>query len=210
LLRMLEERTIRRIGGKKEISVDIRVVSATNRNVEEQLEQGFLREDLFYRINTIRIHIPPLRERIDDIPLLIQHFLGELNQKYNRGIQGLTPVAMDVLQSYAWPGNVRELQNVTERTYYMANPPLIKPTDLPSNLNRNNHSNQSNDKWENLDYRDAKERAIADFERNYLLYHLDRQEWNISRTAENCGMDRRTLHRLIKRYDLKKQKLENE
>ena len=108
LLRMLEEHKIWRIGGKKEIPVDLRVVSATNQDLEHIAEVGSLREDFFYRINTIQVHIPPLRERKDDIPFLIEHFLLDLNRKYSRRIEKMEPEVMQVMERYPWPGNVRE------------------------------------------------------------------------------------------------------
>jgi len=202
LLRMLEERTIRRIGGKTEIPVDIRVVTATNRDIHESVENGSLREDFFYRINTIHIQIPPLRDRAEDIPLLAQHFLNEFNLKYDRQIEGFESSAVEAIQKYAWPGNVRELQNLIERTYYLASPPFIKRADLPSYLTTtvNNHTD---DRWKEMPYKEAKDQALEDFETEYLLHHLNKNEWNISQTATACGMDRRTLHRLIKRYDLR-------
>ena len=203
MLRMLEERTIRRISGKKEIPVDIRVVTATNRDADTLVESGALREDFFYRINTIHIRIPPLRDRAGDIPLLIQHFLDEFNLKYGRAIEAFEASALDVMQRYSWPGNVRELQNVIERTYYLADPPLIKRTDLPTYLtaNLNNHKKEQ---WNGLPYRQAKDQALEAFEQEYLTYQLEKYDWNISRTADSCNMNRRTLHRLINRYSLQK------
>lgn len=201
LLRMLEDRKIRRIGGQDELPVNIRVVSATNRDLEKSLSQGYLREDFFYRINTINIHIPPLRDRVTDIPLLMNHFLKELNNKYNRGIHSFHPEAFKLIQNYDWPGNVRELQNVIERTYYMATPPVIQVFDFPSYLKSENKSHPKT--WMQLNFKDAKEKVLEDFEREYLLQHLKGQDWNISRTADTCGIDRRTIHRLIKKYNLK-------
>ncbi|UCF65347.1 MAG: sigma-54-dependent Fis family transcriptional regulator, partial [bacterium] len=202
MLRMLEERSIRRIGGQREIVVNVRVVSATNRNLDEALSQGWLREDFFYRINTIQIHVPPLRERVEDYPLLIQHFLEGLERKYNRGILGLDLKALEVIQNYQWPGNVRELQNTIERSYYLASPPYIKERDLPSSISQNRLSFQDSD-LKALSYHDAKEKVLEDFERNYLKIQLRNNDWNISKTAESCGIDRRTIHRLINKYDLK-------
>jgi DNA-binding NtrC family response regulator len=202
LLRMLEERKIRRIGGQKEIPVNIRVVSATNRNLDQALHQGWLREDFFYRINTIQIHIPPLRERRSDIPLLIEHFLTGLERKYDREIKGLNSEAQKILMNYHWPGNVRELQNVIERTYYLASTPSITKSDLPSYLNKDQPLEMQFD-WEKLSFKDAKERVLENFERDYLRIQLKKSEWNISKTAEACGIDRRTIHRLINKYQLK-------
>ena len=199
---MLEEREIRRIGGQKENSVNIRIVSATNRNPETALNQGWLREDFFYRINTIQIHIPPLRERVEDIPLLVQHFLSDFERKYDRKIKGIQDKASEIIRNYQWPGNVRELQNVIERTYYLATPPDIKASDLPSYLNSDRQNGESVN-WMDLSYKDAKEKTLENFEKNYLLVQLKKNDWNISRTADSCGIDRRTIHRLINKYDLK-------
>jgi DNA-binding NtrC family response regulator len=202
MLRMLEDRKIRRIGGQKEITVNIRVVSATNRDPGNALQQGWLREDFFYRINTIQLNIPPLRERTEDIPLLLDHFLNGLEQKYDRQISGIQNDALGSLKSYSWPGNVRELQNIIERTYYLASPPLITISDLPSYLIKSRQTEESPD-WNNMSYKDAKERVLENFEKDFLRFQLDRNDWNISKTADNCGIDRRTIHRLINKYGLK-------
>jgi DNA-binding NtrC family response regulator len=206
LLRVLEERKIRRIGAKEEISVDIRILTATNRNIEEAIAKQLLREDFFFRINTIHIHIPPLKERTADISLLIQHFLDDLNEKYDRSITGIEDHAVEVMEKYEWPGNVRELQNVIERTYYLANPPTILATDLPGFVNSNNNRKTTKE-WENLPYKEAKDRIMEQFEQNYLDYQLKKFDWNISRTAAECGMDRRTIHRLINKFNLKNNNL---
>ncbi len=203
LLRMLEDRKIRRIGGKEEIPVDIRVLTATNLDVNEAVKKKLLREDLFFRINTIQIHIPPLRERIEDIPLLISHFLTDLNQKYNRQITDIEPEALELMELYDWPGNVRELQNIIERIYYMANPPLIRVSDLPSYFNTTSEHKKTKN-WDNLPYKKAKELVQEEFEQEYLIHQLEKYDWNISRTAKECGIDRRTIHRLINKFDLKK------
>jgi DNA-binding NtrC family response regulator len=203
LLRMIEDRKIRRIGGQEEMPVDIRLLTATNRGVPESVEKGFLREDFFFRINTIQIHIPPLSERTEDIPLLVHHFLNGLNQKYNRQITGLESAALEMLQNYGWPGNVRELQNIIERTYYLSTPPLIRRSDLPAYIASQN-GNQRKKNWDKLSYKEAKDVILEEFEREYLEYQLGRNDWNISRTAENCGIDRRTIHRLISKFDLKR------
>lgn len=203
LLRVLEERTIRRISGKQEIPVDIRVVTATNRDADTLVENGSLREDFFYRINTIHLRVPPLRHRTDDIPLLARHFLNGFNLKYGRSIEAFEASAMEVMQRYPWPGNVRELQNVIEHTYYLADPPTIRRTDLPTYLTAN-LDNQKKDTWKDLPYQEAKDRILEAFEQDYLTYYLEKYNWNISRTANACNMNRRTLHRLINRYGLQK------
>jgi two-component system response regulator AtoC len=201
LLRVLEERHVRRIGGKTEIPVDIRVVSATNRDIQSIVSEGKLREDLLYRVNTIQVHIPPLRERDGDIPTLARHFLESLNAKYGRDISRFDEEAIALLCGYAWPGNVRELQNTIERAYYLANPPAVRVADLPQEIAAAG-GGHTQPHWHDLEFHAAKEQAVERFEREYLSYHLDRTDWNVSEAARVCGVDRRTLHRLIKRYDL--------
>ena len=178
-------------------------LKATNLNIEEAVKKKLLREDLFFRINTIHINIPPLRERTEDIPLLISHFLTELNQKYNRQIVDIEPAALELIEAYEWPGNVRELQNIIERVYYLANPPLIRVSDLPAYFNGKNQKKRAKN-WENLTYKKAKEVVQQEFEQEYLSYQLERYNWNISRTAKECGIDRRTIHRLINKFELRK------
>jgi len=203
LLRMLEDRRIRRIGGEKEIRVDLRIVTATNKDVDKMVSSGALREDFFYRINTFNIDVPPLRQRLDDIPLLALHFLQQFEEKYGRGIDAFEAEAVRTLRRYSWPGNVRELQNIIERTYYLADPPVIRRTDFPTYLTvQANHVHR--DAWQSLSYKEAKDQALEAFEKEYLGFQLDQNNWNISRTAEQCGMDRRTVHRLIKRFGLKR------
>ena len=153
-------------------------------------------------MNVISITIPPLRERQDDIFLLTQHFLQQLNLKYRRRIEGLNDQARDMVSAYQWPGNVRELQNVIERAYYLADPPFITAKDLPGHL-ENLDKNRPNEKWLSLSYKDAKSIALEQFEKTYLSTHLTKNEWNISKTADECGIDRRTIHRLINKFNLK-------
>ncbi len=167
------------------------------------VSSGALREDFFYRINTFQIAVPPLRHRLDDIPLLARHFLHQFEEKYGRGIDGFDADALRAMRRYSWPGNVRELQNVIERTYYLANPPVIRRTDFPTYLTvQANHEHR--DAWQSLSYREAKDQALEAFEKEYLGFQLDQNDWNISHTAEKCGMDRRTIHRLIKRFGLER------
>ncbi len=202
MLRVLEDRKIRRVGGKDEKDVDVRILTATNRDTKIAVEKGVLRDDLFFRINTINIFIPPLRERQDDIFLLTQHFLQTLNLKYRRQIEDIDEQARELFSAYQWPGNVRELQNVIERAYYLADPPFITAKDLPSHLDSLDKT-RPNEKWLNLSYKDAKNVAMEQFEKNYLSNHLEKNDWNISKTAEECGIDRRTIHRLINKFNLK-------
>ena len=200
LLRMLEERKVRRVGGQKEIDIDVRIIAATNKDIVKSVEENKFREDLFYRINTINIEIPPLREREKDIPVLIRHFLNELNSKNEKPINSISNEAMETLQAYPWPGNVREVQNIISRAFYMCNSEIIQMQDLPLPITNNQFSVNSD--MLSLSYKNAKEQIFEKFELEYLSHHLKKNEGNISKTAEECGLDRRSIHRLIKKYNI--------
>jgi DNA-binding NtrC family response regulator len=195
LLRMLEDKKIRRVGGQDEIDIDVRIISASNRNLKKAVTDESFREDLFYRLSTIEIEIPPLRERTDDIMPLANHFIHEICKKEDVEERKFSVEAEEVLKSYAWPGNVRELQNIIGRTYYLYSDPIIQAKDLPIPLSK--LQDKIDSKFINLNYKNAKNQVLENFEVEYLTYHLKKNKGNISRTAEMCGMDRRTIHRLI-------------
>jgi DNA-binding NtrC family response regulator len=200
LLRMLEDRQIRRVGGHKEIDIDIRVIAATNKDLAEHVKDGKFREDLYYRMNTIQIQVPPLRERIDDIPPLANHFLNELSAKNNRPVQRFSSEAEQALRQYSWPGNVRELQNMISRAYYLCSSRVIQKADLP--LPDTGKKIALEDHMFDMAYKEAKDYVLERFEVEYLTYQLRKNDGNISRTAETCGIDRRSIHRLINKYKL--------
>jgi len=205
LLRVLQERKIRRVGGEVEIPIDIRVIAATNRDPEEAVEEGVLRRDLYFRLNVVPIRVPPLRARREDIPLLAEHFLRRYAEKYGR--DGATPLrlspdAMRALMAHSWPGNVRELQNLMERIVSLAVPGQeITAADLPDKL-----SSLGTPASPAVDidqpFHEAKEKAIEAFERAYLEALLARHGGNISEAARHAGIDRKTIHRMLKKYDL--------
>src|SRR5438128_12434085 len=130
LMRVLQERTIRHLGDTREIPIDVRVIAATNRPVQESLESGLVRKDLYYRLSVITIHIPPLRERTEDVPLLVEHFLKKHQKNYNHVITGVEPDAMDALMKYPWPGNVRELENLVEMLFAYGKSTTVRRADL--------------------------------------------------------------------------------
>ena len=199
LLRMIEERKIRRVGGKKEIDVNIRIIAATNKDLENLIEENKFRDDLYYRLNNIKIEVPPLRERKADIMPLVKHYMLHLcNSPAN--IKKFTHDAEEALLSYAWPGNVRELQNIINRTYYLCSSDIIKLEDIPLPISK--RQNVIDNELLNLEYKDAKERVLENFEIEYLKYHLKKNDGNISKTAQDCGIDRRSVHRLIARYNI--------
>ena len=200
-LRVLEERKIRRVGSNREREVDFRLISATNQEIEQQIEEGKFREDLFYRINTIVIRVPSLRERLEDIPLLNAHFLN-IYAKDGR-VKGFSKEAIQVLNRHSWPGNVRELQHVVERGVALARGSEIEVIDLPENLGQKTSrgGRLASDKL-HLPFKEAKESVVEDFERHYIDHLLRNHGGNISRAADSSGIDRRSLHRLLVKHDI--------
>lgn len=202
-LRVLEERRIRRLGSNREFDLDIRLISATNQNLELLVGEGGFREDLYYRINTFIIHLPPLRERTGDIPILANHFLSHYvkTSRPNDGPKGFSEKAMVRLEQHSWPGNVRELQHAVERAITLASGDCVEVEDLPDNLGsvpklgvKSQHFDQP--------FKEAKENVIEEFERAYVENLLQSHGGNISRAAQHSGIDRRSLHRLLVKHDI--------
>ena len=198
LLRMLEDKKIRRVGGQNEINIDVRIISASNRDLKQAVNDKSFREDLFYRLSTIQIEIPPLRERVNDIIPLAQYFVREICRKEDVLVRKFSPDAENILKEYPWPGNIRELQNIIGRTLYLCSSNVIQSKDLPIPTLQE----RMNTEYLNVNYKEAKNKVIEQFEIEYLSYHLRKNAGNISHTAEACGIDRRTIHRLIKQYNI--------
>ena len=198
-LRVLEDHKIRRLGSNQEIEIDIRLISATNRNIVELIREGKFREDLFYRINTFEIHLPPLRERQGDIQLLAHHFLNHLAETSENAIQDISTEAMDVLCEYTWPGNVRELMHVIERAITLSDTDAIQPEDLPENLIFQTGDTIGSAQI-NLPFQEAKDTVIEKFEQTFIDRLLKAHNGNVSRAARQNGTERRTLQRLISKY----------
>ena len=200
LLRMLEDKKIRRVGGQEQIDIDVRIIAATNKDLKAAVMNNNFREDLYYRLSTFTIEMPPLRERIEDIELLANHFLVEISESKDDIKKSFSENAEKALINYSWPGNIRELQNVVGRAYILSSGKMIELDDLPIAIDK---ENKNFDKQIfPLSYADAKESVIENFEVEYLTHHLKENEGNISKTALKCGLDRRTLHRLIKKYNI--------
>ncbi len=200
LLRVLQDRKVFRLGGDEFVNVDVRYIAATNRDVEHAVEEGQLREDFYYRLNVVRIHIPPLRQRRNDIRLLAEHFLRKYLKSSPKKISGFSDKVLRCLDSYDWPGNVRELENVVERALTLAKGETITVLELPSHLQMSKPSSTS---WTNLSLVEAKQQMIEELERKYLLSQLEEHRGNVTRIAAASGMTRRNLHRLLNRYGLK-------
>jgi two-component system, NtrC family, response regulator AtoC len=188
ILRVLQEREIERVGGVRRIPVDVRVIAATNADLRRAIQSGSLREDLYYRLNVVQITVPPLRDRRDDIPPLIDHFVRRSNHLLHKRVTGVSPAALDVLMAYGWPGNVRELQNVVERAVALAAGPVIEVKDVPLDLMLPD-MRQLVDDPASLPLREARER----FDRQVILRVLERVRWNQSEAARLLGLHRNSL-----------------
>lgn len=206
LLRALQERQIRRVGGTRQIDVDIRVVSATNRDVRTAVAEGKFREDLFYRIDVIDISLPPLRDRQGDIELLAMSFLKKYAGTGECILKGFEPEAMAALETYRWPGNVRELQNVVERACALADREIIALTDLPAHVRTLAPRAEQPPPAEvttRLTLKEAKDRWISQLEAAYVTEVLKREGGNVSQAARKAGVDRKTLHRLLHKHSIR-------
>jgi len=187
LLRVLESKTFIRVGGNKEISSDFRVICATNKNLKSMVEKGTFREDLFYRLNVVNIQIPPLRDRKEDIPLLVDFFIKKYCTSMNKPPASIDSAALKRIQEFNFPGNIRELENMIERAIVVGNGKKIGLQDLPLEKTFVSTSAES----------------LDDFEKAFVLQILNKYNWNISRTAKALKVDRVTLYNKIKKYDLK-------
>jgi transcriptional regulator with PAS, ATPase and Fis domain len=196
LLRVLQEREIERVGSGQTIKIDVRIIAATNADVPAAVAAGTFREDLYYRLNVVHLTVPPLRERIDDIELLVAHFIRRYNHEFGKRIQGLTPEAIDALRAYRWPGNVRELQNVVERSVVLVDGLLIGMDDLPLELSLGAAGTTDTDM---LSLNEASDR----FERQIVLRTLDRVNGNVSEAARVLGLHRNSLKAKLDRWKIR-------
>jgi DNA-binding NtrC family response regulator len=199
LLRTLQDQQLRRVGGNELIQVDLRLISATNQNIEAALEKETLRKDFYYRLNVINIMVPPLRERREDIPLLAEHFLSKYTSSTEKEINGFSDEVMRVFCSYKWPGNVRELENTVERGVTLARGEKITVIDLPPHLLNNNAAAAG---YDGKSLTVLKQKAVEEIERKYLLHLMEKYKGNITRIAEEAGLTRRHIHRIIKLYNI--------
>ncbi|MEK6678895.1 MAG: sigma 54-interacting transcriptional regulator, partial [Nitrospirota bacterium] len=200
VLRVLQEQEFQRVGGAKTIRVDVRVIAASNKNLKEEIKKGSFREDLFYRLNVIPLHVPPVRERKEDMPLLIEHFLMEFSREYGMKPKKIAEDVIKVFQEYNWPGNVRELKNIVERLMIMTKSPVVAISDIPKSL-KGDISLQDAAAHEVKRYDSFKD-AVNDFEKEYITTILKENDWNISKTANVLQLDRSHLHRKIKALDI--------
>jgi DNA-binding NtrC family response regulator len=199
LLRTLQERKIRRVGGRQELDVDVRVVAATGRDLEAMITAGQFRQDLYYRINVVRINLPPLRERGDDLGLLAEYFATRYSREMQREVVGITPEAYQVMSHYRWPGNVRELQNVIRRAIALSTDAMIGLDDLPDMLVFHAGESPNSD---TQGYFDLRNEHLAQFELKYLTELLTRHQGDVKTAADEARLPRGTLYRLMKGHGL--------
>jgi len=197
LLRALEERTVRRLGDNRLIPVDVRLVAATHQNLEELVKAGRFRADLFYRLNVVRLRVPALRERLDDIPLLAAHFIARYSQKTGKAVRGITPEARALLLAHPWPGNVRELENILERMIVLSSGDLLDVADLPAEL-RGAARPQ-----ENRNLKDATREVAHQAEKGRIVDALAENRGNVTRTARALKISRATLQTKMKKFNLR-------
>jgi two-component system response regulator AtoC len=201
LLRVLQEHKVRRLGGREEIAIDIRIISASNRDLAAAVGKKEFRDDLFYRLNVISLPLPPLRERSDDIDLLAGHFLRQFGKAVINRATRISDEAMNRLKQYRWPGNVRELQNTIERAVSLCEGDVILVSDLPEHI-RNTGTPLVTDSM-NLSLREARRHWMEPLEKEYLQKLLGRHGGNISEAARAAEIDRQTIYRLLKKYQIK-------
>jgi len=201
VLRVLQEGEVERLGSSRTLKVDVRVIAATNKDLEEEIEKGLFREDLFFRLSVIPIFVPPLRERADDIPALVGHFAEQFTRENNFRAKRFTPDALAALQRGRWKGNVRELRNAIERVIIMTPGDVVAAADLPESVRAEAPAAAlPEDRGERPGtLREFKESA----ERAFLLEKLRENEWNISKTAETIGTPRSNLYKKLEQYNIR-------
>ncbi len=191
LLRVLDAREFRRVGGSQVIKTDVRIIAATNRDLKKLVESGSFREDLYYRLNVIPVTLPPLRERKEDIPLLVEHFLAQFRTEMRKPLEGISAEALEMLMAYDWPGNVRELRNVLERGAVLARGPILTPLELELAPSASaGAATETHD-------------SLREMERRHILATLKQHHWNITHSAKALGIDRVTLYNKIRRYQIR-------
>ena len=197
LLRVLEEKEFRRVGGAQLIPVNSRIIAATNRDLTKAIEEEKFREDLYYRLNVISVYLPPLRDRKEDVPLLVEHFLERFNIEMGKNVEGVAESAMRMLMDYGWPGNARELRNVIERAMVVTKGRMILEADL------------SLPKTPGVSLPNNRGKSLSDMEKEHIRQVLLDNRWNIIRSAQVLGIDRVTLYNKIRKYELKKEPVLN-
>jgi two-component system, NtrC family, nitrogen regulation response regulator NtrX len=202
VLRIIQERCFERVGGTKLVTVDVRIIAATNKKLDEEISQGRFREDLYYRLNVVPFRVPALRERREDIPLLVQHFVAQFYRREGRDPKTFHPEALALLAGYDWPGNVRELKNIVERILIMTPGRTITGADVPELRGAPAMADLFEQRPDGIPIVGTLREAREGFEREFIIQKLEENDWNISRTAEVIELERSNLHRKIKSYGI--------
>jgi len=200
LLRVLQERAFERVGGHRSRRVDVRMVAATNRDLKAMIRDGSFRQDLYYRLAVIPIHLPPLRERLDDIPHLVELFIERFNDRLGLSITGISPEALDALRRAAWPGNIRELENVMERSMLLSRGERLRPEDL---LGLDEPQREATPDLEEAPLKEVVRVHTARLERELILKALREENFNVTRAARRLGISRKSLQTKMKDYGLR-------
>ncbi|MBH0177569.1 MAG: sigma-54-dependent Fis family transcriptional regulator [Nitrospira sp.] len=201
LLRVMQDQEVRRVGGTGSVKVDVRIITATNRNLEQYVKEGKFRDDLYYRLNVVRITLPSLVERREDIPMLAHHFLQKASSGGPSVVRGLLPETIAVLTQYRWPGNVRELENAIERAVSLSHGPLVTPEDLPEAVRQGSHD-EGDRKLSQEDSTHDAYLTLEEVEKRHLIRVLKETKGNKVKAAKILGIDRRTLYRMAERFGL--------
>ena len=194
LLRVLQEQELQRVGGDETIKVEVRIIAATNRDLEEEVRNNAFREDLYYRLNVVMLTVPPLRDRREDIPLLVDHFVKKFAEKNRRSVECITPVCMDLLCRYSWPGNVRELENAIERGVILMRGDQLTEKSLPLTIQRQDAARADGSS-------DERPASLFEAEKNMILLTLAETSGNKSEAARRLGITRKTLQNKLHKYD---------
>ncbi|MEO8070410.1 MAG: sigma 54-interacting transcriptional regulator, partial [Acidobacteriota bacterium] len=194
LLRFLEEKTFRRVGGSADVRVDARVIAATNRTLEDEVRAGRFREDLFYRLNVLPLKLPPLRAHIEDVPALVSFYIDIFSREFKKAVRGPSPATLRLLMGYSWPGNVRELRNAVERAMLLASGEMLEPVDFPIAATLGPATQAVGLPAEGLD--------LEQVEKSLVLQALERTGWNQTRAAKLLGLNRDQIHYRIEKFKL--------
>jgi DNA-binding NtrC family response regulator len=202
LLRVLQEHEIRRVGGKDWVKVDVRVVAATHYNLAEAVSRGEFRQDLYYRLNVVAIRLPPLRERVEDIPLLVRHFLQRYSQESGKSITAISDDSMELLCAYNWPGNIRELENAVEQAVALSYQSILTPDDLPEAVRDHATAKPFQKDSQNGQFFFPDTPTLEEVKKRYVLHVLGQNQGNVSRAARVLNIDRRSLYRMLARFKI--------
>jgi transcriptional regulator with GAF, ATPase, and Fis domain len=205
LLQVLHEGTFQRVGGEETLKTNVRVIAATNANLRKMCDDGEFRKDLYYRLNVFPIEIPPLRERVEDIPLFIEVFLKKLSKFSTKAIQGIHSQVLHALKKYHWPGNIRELENLVERAHILETSSFLTPESFPNELFENDASPVFVPTSQLMTLAEARHRGIDEIERNYLKDVLVRNKGKIKESARDAGIGPRQLNKLMNKYGIRKE-----